>query len=246
MDVVRSHGGVIARTRGPVFGNDRTPLTANVAEFLQEGLRQGGAALVVACAAQRDALRQTLGTVRVTYLDNDETLMQILGSDDYPTPSASDAVVGTRARRTLERYGRLRAYGEMVSLLWGRRQCEAALQLEALWNGLMQNVPFDLFCGYAIDVLADEFQIATIHSLLDAHSHVASNVEPAFAAAMERTMDELWAANAIRCFQSCIRISAASLPRFRRPNAPILRLRSSLPRYAEASRENAARSLREA
>jgi hypothetical protein len=222
------------------FGHERGRLTDNVAGFLQEGLRQGGAALVVASPAQRDALRQTIGTVRVTYLDDRETLAQILGGDGRPEADRFESVVGTRARHMLERHGTLCAYGEMVSVLWGRGECEAALQLEALWNGLMHVVPLDLFCGYAIDVFDDEFQIATVHSLLAAHTRVASSVAPGFNAAMERAMEDLWGDQS-QSLRSIVHQDFhgifAEVPAAERT---ILRLRSSLPRYADGILEYAA------
>ncbi len=160
------------------FGSERAGLTANVSGFLVDGLRQGGGALVVAPPALRDALRLQIGSTNIVYLDDDETLAQILGPDGVPDPVRFEAVIGTRARRLSARYGTFRAYGEMVSLLWARGASEAALQLEALWNGAMKKVPFDLFCGYAIDVLADDFSSAAVRPLIEAHTRVATSVEP--------------------------------------------------------------------
>ena len=42
----------------------------------------------------------------------------------------------------------VRAYGEMVALLWDDGLVNAAIQLEAMWNELGQAHPFSLLCGY--------------------------------------------------------------------------------------------------
>jgi len=45
----------------------------------------------------------------------------------------------------------VRAYGEMVALLWDEGNVTAAIELEALWNELAQQLPFSLLCAYAND-----------------------------------------------------------------------------------------------
>lgn len=49
------------------------------------------------------------------------------------------------------RFPRLRAYGEMVNLLWEKGELAAALHLEELWNHLCKQRPFYLHCAYEMD-----------------------------------------------------------------------------------------------
>jgi hypothetical protein len=44
----------------------------------------------------------------------------------------------------------IRAYGEMVDVLWKAGQTVAAVRLETLWNDLAQTHAFALLCGYAM------------------------------------------------------------------------------------------------
>ena len=44
--------------------------------------------------------------------------------------------------------GRLRVYGELVTLLWDRGEAGAAMQLEDRWNHLIGVYGFNLVCGY--------------------------------------------------------------------------------------------------
>jgi hypothetical protein len=50
-----------------------------------------------------------------------------------------------RSERTL-----VRAYGEMVDVLWKDGREDAAIQLELLWNSLAGRYGFALLCGYAM------------------------------------------------------------------------------------------------
>jgi hypothetical protein len=44
----------------------------------------------------------------------------------------------------------IRAYGEMVDVLWKDDQTSAAIKLEMLWNRLAHSHGFSLLCGYAM------------------------------------------------------------------------------------------------
>lgn len=43
---------------------------------------------------------------------------------------------------------RVRAFGEMVALLWGQGNTAATIRLEYLWNNLCKIQKFSLFCAY--------------------------------------------------------------------------------------------------
>jgi hypothetical protein len=44
----------------------------------------------------------------------------------------------------------IRAYGEMVDVLWKDGKPDAAIRLEMLWNRLAAKYGFALLCGYAM------------------------------------------------------------------------------------------------
>lgn len=50
--------------------------------------------------------------------------------------------------RARKHSGRIRAFGEMVAVLWEKGYCGATLQLELLWNDLHTLSAFTLFCAY--------------------------------------------------------------------------------------------------
>jgi hypothetical protein len=202
------------------YGGDDARLGRNVARFLNESLRNGGGALVIASPARRESIERELDSERVVYLDGKETLARFLGSDGQPDPALFDTCVGGLARELCEKYGGFRAYGEMVGLLWSQKSFTAAIALEGLWNALIASVGFDLFCGYPIDVLSEDFQLACVHPLLDSHTRVVPAVAHNFDIAMRRAMDDVLG-------------NRNDGLRSLRAEQMILRLRSTLPRYAD-------------
>jgi hypothetical protein len=202
------------------YGGDDARLGRNVARFLNESLRNGGGALVVASPQRCESIGRGLASERVVYLDSNEMLAKLLGSDGRPDPVLFDACAGALARELSEKYGGFCAYGEMVGILWSRKSFTAAIALEALWNDLIASVGFDLFCGYPIDVLGEEFQLACVHPLLDSHTRVVPAVAHNFDIAMRRAIDEVVGNRSD---------GLCSL----RAEQMILRLRSTLPRYAD-------------
>ena len=102
--------------------------------------------------------RQTLATFMVT------------GQPDPDFFKAS----ATRALEQLAR-GRtttIRAYGEMVDVLWKDGQSGAAIKLEMLWNRLANTHDFSLLCGYA---MGQFYKDASIDDVCRHHTHRVSD-----------------------------------------------------------------------
>jgi hypothetical protein len=63
----------------------------------------------------------------------------------------------------------VRAYGEMVDLLWKDGSQKAAIRLEMLWNQLAQTREFSLLCGYS---MGNFYKKAGIEDIFCQHSHI--------------------------------------------------------------------------
>jgi hypothetical protein len=73
-----------------------------------------------------------------------------------------------RARAT----GRpVRAFGEMVALLWSRGQIASTIQLERLWNSLCKEYSFSLFCAYPEAPFTEE-TCESLAEICAAHSRI--------------------------------------------------------------------------
>ncbi len=69
----------------------------------------------------------------------------------------------------------LRAYGEMVGVLWQTREYPAAIRLEQLWHRLLNEVDFRLYCVYPIDVFSDQIDLDLVDAILSAHTHLLAS-----------------------------------------------------------------------
>jgi hypothetical protein len=163
------------------FYENEKSLCRIVAGFLGEGLAAGQPALVVATPEHR---RGIIDELRARHFDvvrmhaagdlvmiDARTLMSNFIVDGVP-----DARRFTEnATRVLERTTRgreavtIRAYGEMVDLLWKDGYDVAAIQVEMLWNKLARTQDFSLLCGYA---MGNFYKDACVASICAAHTHV--------------------------------------------------------------------------
>ena len=66
---------------------------------------------------------------------------------------------------------RVRAFGEMVALLWGRGDEAATIRLEHLWHQLCQSQAFSLFCAYPRTGFVED-PSKSIAAICAAHSRI--------------------------------------------------------------------------
>ncbi|MBA3496717.1 MAG: MEDS domain-containing protein [Gemmatimonadales bacterium] len=167
-----------------LYGQDERALIANMAQYVREGLNEGHAVLAVITGKHREALlrrlkRSTIGAReaidegRLVILEASSVLAQVVveGTADW---ARFDAIIGSAVRALLATPGvtGLRAFGELVGLLWSAGQRTAAAKLEEHWTRLLELHGFTLFCAYPIDVDGAEFPDADIDTVLMAHTHV--------------------------------------------------------------------------
>jgi hypothetical protein len=226
-----------------LYGTDDQLLTRNVSRFLSEGLRRGDGLLIIATVEHRGTLVRHLSAERaypravlegrLVYLDAETTLNRFL-VDGQPDQSRFESIIGEALRgvRSKAVQSGVRAFGEMVGLLWEARRFSAAVRLEELWNTLLRASDVSLFCAYPIDIFSPEFKASAVDSLLCAHTHVVPR-DAALETALNRAMDDVLGArvNSIRkVIQTNHRPAWASMPK---AEALILWLRNNLPGSAD-------------
>ena len=147
------------------YGHDEE-LTERVAGYLLEALEGGGAAIVIATPEHRQAfetrLRQAgadLARARdggaYLALDARATLREFMAAGRLDH-GAFDRVIGGLIRQAGTDGRPVRAYGEMVALLWDDGLVNAAVELESMWNELGRRHSFTLSCGYRVDSVTGE------------------------------------------------------------------------------------------
>jgi hypothetical protein len=165
-----------------LYGSDDQLLMAHVCQFLAEGLRRGEGLIVVATPAHTDGFLRRLhsdgidaaSAVReghLVLLDAEATLARFLVEGE-PSWQLFEQVVGSAVTALRDTHVTVRAFGEMVGLLWTRGLIPAAVRLEEYWNRLLEDHAISLLCAYPIDVFHGDCEEATLNALVRTHTHV--------------------------------------------------------------------------
>ena len=143
--------------------SDQAFLREAVAEYAGSGLRRGEGVLIVATRAHRATFIRGLDTQgiatlaamkrgQLVLLDADDTLTRFTAGG-MPDWQSFHALVGGAIASVRLEYPAVRAFGEMVDVLWQRGERDAALRLEEFWNDLAKLQTFSLLCAYRMDHL---------------------------------------------------------------------------------------------
>jgi hypothetical protein len=133
-------------------------LVDTLASFVSAGLHCGEAVIVIATPLHLKALEDQLDAAgldlsramldhRFIPLDAEATLARFM-INGWPDAELFSAVVTDILNRARGDGRAVRAFGEMVALLWAQGDIAATVRLEHLWNKLCQLQQFSLFCAY--------------------------------------------------------------------------------------------------
>jgi hypothetical protein len=163
------------------FYTDDTTFLDSLAGFIAEGINAGESVIVIATPAHRLSLEFRLRALgfnvpvfarddRYISIDAQDMLSKFIidGSLDERIFKKLAAALLARARKN----GRqVRAFGEMVALLWERGNKAATLRLENLWDDCCHTEGFSVFCAYPRNSLGKDAE-ASIKQISSAHSKV--------------------------------------------------------------------------
>jgi hypothetical protein len=167
-----------------LYGGDHQLLVRNVSRYLAEGLRRGDGLIVIATSEHAEPIvrqlkeesaetSRALCEGRLVVLDAQETLDRFM-VNGQPDQHLFRTIVGSVLQevRVRSATGKIRAFGEMVGILWMEGQQAAATLLEKYWNELLIGSTFSLFCGYPIDIFDGGSQTDGLEAVLCAHTHM--------------------------------------------------------------------------
>ena len=166
------------------FYEDDSSLITLVAKFLADGFKQSQPAVVIATPEHRAALEKALAGHQcdvqrmkklgdLLVLDAREVLDTIL-ADGMPHPRLFNHIIGTVFQQIARIHADrpIRAYGEMVNVLWKDGMSAAAIRLESLWNELAKSHNFKLLCGYS---MGNFYKDAAVGEITRHHSHLLAD-----------------------------------------------------------------------
>jgi signal transduction histidine kinase len=159
-------------------------LVAAVCDYFVEGLHSGHGCVAIATQRHRLAIARALArrgvdvprarsSGQLQLLDAEKTLASFM-VDDAVNEALFRDVVGRVFMEQSSPDSRLpvRAFGEMVNLLWQNGNHIAALELEALWNQMGADWNIELLCAYAISNFARSAHAERFEEICGQHSHV--------------------------------------------------------------------------
>jgi hypothetical protein len=130
----------------------------HLAEFVAGGLVKGEAAVLIMTSQHSFALRSrmtaegfnltsAIRTDQLILLDAEETISKFV-VNNWPQDLLFHKVIGDVLQRAVGPGRKVRAFGEMVALMWAKGLCGATIKLEHLWTDLCRKLDFSLFCAY--------------------------------------------------------------------------------------------------
>jgi hypothetical protein len=160
---------------------DDTALIDTLTGFVEGGLSSGESAVVI---ATREHLRELYHRLPDAGVDMQRVLLEdrfiTLDANmalacfmvrDWPDEQLFGSFVETLIRRAARHNRRVRAFGEMVALLWSQGHHGATLRLEHLWNRFCQSHSFALLCSYPTAGFTNN-PLESLSEICAAHSRV--------------------------------------------------------------------------
>lgn len=196
--------------------DDTADLVGTVAPFLAVG----SPTLVLATAEHWQALADVLpaeASRAATVIDAHEMLDAICGDGSVSTEAFEHHVGGAVDELAARCPGStIRAFGELVDLLWQRGDRRGAVELEELWNDLQRTRPVALLCAYCADVFDVDAQADGLAEVFRLHTHARPVADTArLSAALDQALSEvLGAAGTARVYLDVARhVPRGSVPR---------------------------------
>lgn len=164
------------------FYEDDGYLADSVSGFIGAGVGAGYGAVVIAMPSHLEAIEERMAAHGLDLsllrrqghyvaLDAQETLSKFM-IGTLPDERRFLEVLGDVLQQVGQRRRGVRAFGEMVAVLWEQGNSAGAIRLEQLWNELMRDHSFSLFCAYPMHGFRGESNGEPLLHICNAHSRV--------------------------------------------------------------------------
>jgi hypothetical protein len=163
-----------------VYENDDVFIDS-LSGFVGSGINGGDSIIVIATKAHLNALENKLTSfgIHISTLITDnryfpldaETVLATFMVDGWPDEQLFIKVVGGILKKAKQKNCRIRAFGEMVAILWAQGLNGATIHLEHLWNKMAEQEEFSLFCAYPKTGFTADIK-DSVHNICCAHSKI--------------------------------------------------------------------------
>jgi hypothetical protein len=154
--------------------------------FVSGGINEDDCVIIIATKAHLSALEQRLESFgmdpatliiaeKYIPLDAEESLSKFM-INGWPDEILFTEFITKLLKRARKYNRRVRAFGEMVALLWAQGHNGATVQLEHLWNKFCEQEAFCLFCAYPKSGFTQDIN-ASIRNICGAHSKMVTGTE---------------------------------------------------------------------
>jgi signal transduction histidine kinase/CheY-like chemotaxis protein len=104
-------------------------------------------------------------------LDAEKTLLLFM-KNDLPDSKKFNSIIENLIQRLITQFNGVNAYGEMVDILLKRNNIQGTIQLENLWNILLNRYQFTLMCGYNINNFRKNICLNEFNKICNTHNSV--------------------------------------------------------------------------
>ncbi|MDB5023599.1 MAG: hypothetical protein JWP78_1354 [Mucilaginibacter sp.] len=165
-----------------IYENDDTFLDL-LKHFVISGIKSNESVVIIATNAHIQHLTERvkkdgydvascIASDHLILLEAEETLSKFM-VNDWPDAVLFHQTINDIVKRVKAKNRRLRAFGEMVALLWAQGHNGATVRLEDLWNRFCETEAFCLFCAYPKSGFTQDVS-ASMHNICCAHSKMIS------------------------------------------------------------------------
>jgi hypothetical protein len=155
-----------------------------LAGFAGSGFKAGDSVVLIATASHLEELGNRLKAHGIHVdsliannqyipLEAEQTLSKIM-VDNRPDETSFMQVIGETVKRARKNNRKIRAFGEMVAILWARDEHAATIELEQLWNKFCSQESLTLFCAFPRSVFNDS-PYDSIPHICSCHSKIIDN-----------------------------------------------------------------------
>jgi hypothetical protein len=167
-----------------IYENDKTFLDL-LENYVAGGFKLNECVIVIATRQHLNALHDRLKEdgfnlfelmINDHYipLDAEETLGKFM-VDGWPDENLFKYVIDKLVSKAMQKKQKIRAFGEMVAILWSQGHSGATVQLEHLWNRFCEDKSLCLFCAYPKSGFTEDAS-TSMSNICGAHARMIDGV----------------------------------------------------------------------